>query len=665
MVDAITLEEEDRNDAWKLKDGYERADVERYCITIQLLEIKSSPVTWPRQWYPRLHPEDFWIKLIEDIHSAVSFVPLIGGKLVEPIGRFESALAQKLQVTDLWEEALQITGTGLTMRRPIGEATGMAEVLCPEWWKVEVSLEMEVTDSIGRFVVPRSRKKHVQGDGTLPDVVEMSLLCLQPGQSCEVCCQKASLCTLLAESSNLPLYVRIWLLSRSESRNSLHLQVLEHSRLLMKQKRFLLALLKLRSLCTHELLGQFKEEMLKLLCICEHHLGLPAAKVSADALVKGNRNAKYLVLRARINLSSEPSKAVHDLNMASELDPTLVNDRFLRRAKHEMKRERRAKQWFDGRDVEDRIAKARSPDICHQCNRLCNGRKGTSSMDRKYLCQECWTCWSTIRQSQQKELDRQVEKATYSDYSTGTDELPSLDDTPQDWNSRHPMWDRENRDRPNWRRPYESCDSRCLGTWAAILSILGAGRNTATLFSLFGHLKTSENYTTVIWINYILSLLSILSPWVVFPYSFGIQSFQQSNSGFAGMQHSFLYFRCCLGDLSNYLGSSGLDAQFYVAGTLLLISGTGEGMRSWCGRNASPDTFPPYIRSLHPGPWMSWALSRLRVRPKLADTGGWVYTKHQTTSRRPVVQSCGSNRPKSEDSDASDTVNLELPASYC
>ena len=27
------------------KDGYERVDVERYCVSIQVLEVKSSPAT--------------------------------------------------------------------------------------------------------------------------------------------------------------------------------------------------------------------------------------------------------------------------------------------------------------------------------------------------------------------------------------------------------------------------------------------------------------------------------------------------------------------------------------------------------------------------------------------------------------------------------------------
>ena len=49
------------------------------------------------------------------------------------------------------------------------------------------------------------------------------------------------------------------------------------------------------------------------------------------------------------------------------------------------------------------------------------------------------------------ELERRIEKATYSDYSTGTEELPSLDDVPQDWDSRHPMWNRENLERPDWQ----------------------------------------------------------------------------------------------------------------------------------------------------------------------------------------------------------------------
>jgi len=362
---------------------------------------------------------------------------------------------------DLWQEALEITGSGLTMRRPswCKAQKDAKQVLSLEWWKAEVSLEMEVRDCVGRVVVPHhSVKGCVQGSGTLPDIVEIALLRLQPGQSCEVCCQKLSFRTWDLAEPNLPLYLRIWMISRSKASAGSSLEglqeVLQHAKLLIKQKRFLLALLKLRSLCnTPAPLERFNEETLRLLCICEHRLGLPA-KESADALVKCRFRSKNLVLRARIRMSSEPALALCDLKTASQLDPTFVSSELVRRAKQQLKRQRRAARWFDGHGVDERIEQASSPYICNQCNRLRNGHKGEpgSKMEGKYLCEDCWKCWSTIRHSQQKELTRQVEKATYSDYSTGTDELPSLDDTPQDWDSRHPMWNRENVDRPNWQR---------------------------------------------------------------------------------------------------------------------------------------------------------------------------------------------------------------------
>ncbi|OLQ06328.1 hypothetical protein AK812_SmicGene10421 [Symbiodinium microadriaticum] len=100
------------------------------------------------------------------------------------------------------------------------------------------------------------------------------------------------------------------------------------------------------------------------------------------------------------------------------------------------------------------LKQARSAVLCFQCGRLrSDGHVGEagSKMAGRYLCEECWSCFRKIRRCQQLELDRRVEKATYSDYSTATDELPSLEDVPQDWDRRHPMWQRSNETNPDWQ----------------------------------------------------------------------------------------------------------------------------------------------------------------------------------------------------------------------
>ncbi|CAE8632699.1 unnamed protein product, partial [Polarella glacialis] len=105
--------------------------------------------------------------------------------------------------------------------------------------------------------------------------------------------------------------------------------------------------------------------------------------------------------------------------------------------------------------TQERTAEATDEKVCVQCNQLRpEGKRvddAASKWSGQYVCTECWECSRKIRRSQQKELDRRVEQATYSDYTTHTDELPSLDDTPQDWDSYHPMWRRERTDCPDWQ----------------------------------------------------------------------------------------------------------------------------------------------------------------------------------------------------------------------
>lgn len=134
-----------------------------------------------------------------------------------------------------------------------------------------------------------------------------------------------------------------------------------------------------------------------------------------------------------------------------------------RRRREEQKR-RRAARWFDGAGCMERTRAASDARVCSQCTRLCQEGllpQSPQAVAGRYFCRSCWECWSKIRRSQQKHLDRRVEKATYSDYSTATDELPSLDEAPKSWDSHHPMWSREHQGKPNWQLSHLSESERC------------------------------------------------------------------------------------------------------------------------------------------------------------------------------------------------------------
>ncbi|CAK9035643.1 Uncharacterized protein SCF082_LOCUS21377 [Durusdinium trenchii] len=368
------------------------------------------------------------------------------------------------RVSDLWHEALGIPGHGLTLRRPNGQ--GRPEEVAVE--EADVSLDIEVCDGHHghQVLVPRHRKSCVQGSGALPDAVEMCLWCLQPGQSAEVC-QNANFGKLETfegpEHPGFPLFFRVWLHSRAHPGSSgpetatPMASSLHKAKVALKEKRFLLALLRLHSFwqtlkfTTPD--NSLQEDFLRQLLICEHRLGLQTARRTANQLVQLHDSARNLMLRARVRLATEASRALRDITKAMELDPSCCDPQLLQRAKKHVKRQKRTRRWFDGRDVEERSLEAHDPHRCFQCHRVRDGHTGEmgTKMERKYLCKDCWQCWWKIRRCQEAELKRQVEKATYSDYSTATDELPSLDDKPRDWDSRHPMWNRQSAERPDWQ----------------------------------------------------------------------------------------------------------------------------------------------------------------------------------------------------------------------
>ena len=389
------------------------------------------------------------------------------------------------QVLDLWQEVFLVELSGLTLRRlprPALEALE-AGALCGRTGDLgdEVCLDLEVLDGCRRVVIARQTRRCVQGGGSLPDAVEMSLWCLEPGQAGEVCCQDARFGNVELfqglENHCLPLFFRVWLRSRVEvpTDQRSFASTLKHAKEALKQKRFLLGLLRLRSLqttCETGSMGESsQEDFLRQLCICEHRLGLASAEVTANRLVQQHVSARHLMLRARLRVASKPAQALRDIEKALEMDPKRADPKLLQRARKELKRQQRTSRWFDGQDADERTLQASNPHACHQCNQVRqHGHVGESGskMEGKYLCRDCWQCWLKIRRFQKLELDRQVEKATNSDYSTATDELPSLDDKPQDWDSRHPMWNRENPKRPDWQLDFAAKPKQSEG--AATLS---------------------------------------------------------------------------------------------------------------------------------------------------------------------------------------------------
>eukprot|EP00933_Yihiella_yeosuensis_P017467 TRINITY_DN14582_c0_g2_i1.p1 TRINITY_DN14582_c0_g2~~TRINITY_DN14582_c0_g2_i1.p1 ORF type:complete len:310 (-),score=60.46 TRINITY_DN14582_c0_g2_i1:69-998(-) len=180
-----------------------------------------------------------------------------------------------------------------------------------------------------------------------------------------------------------------------------------------------------------------------------------AARATAEELiVEDDFSVRSLTLRGRATLQAgDPQTAKKDFLKALELDPRCKRAKqLLVAARRELRKQRRAALWFDGKGVEGRSSAAVDARVCGQCQQLQReGLDEEAVSAGKYLCRSCWECWRKIRRSQEKELQKRVEKATYSDYSTHTDELPSLDEAPKEWDSNHPMWSRDCPDRPDWQ----------------------------------------------------------------------------------------------------------------------------------------------------------------------------------------------------------------------
>mmetsp|Transcript_144606 Transcript_144606/g.463336 ORF Transcript_144606/g.463336 Transcript_144606/m.463336 type:complete len:355 (+) Transcript_144606:212-1276(+) len=210
----------------------------------------------------------------------------------------------------------------------------------------------------------------------------------------------------------------------------------------------------------------------KLLCdalaarsTAEVRLGLDAeARRDAEALVEAEgRTVRALSALGEALLRRAPEAARQELEVAARLGGSRARQ-LLERALRVERHRRRAAAWFDGEGAEERSAQAGSGQVCHQCKQYRpDGRLVDESHKQwagKWFCESCWECWGKIRRSQQRELDRRVENAVHSDYSTHTDELPSLEDTPKDWDGYHPMWHRARQDMPAWQVAHLSAERR-------------------------------------------------------------------------------------------------------------------------------------------------------------------------------------------------------------
>ncbi|CAJ1393516.1 unnamed protein product [Effrenium voratum] len=338
----------------------------------------------------------------------------------------------------------------VTLRRPANQPLN-----CGACAPAEVELELELADSRARRL---SQRRMRCKQGCLPDAVELALPWLGVGQRCELS-GRLDLERLAAPEEAACL--RVLLLARGEP---VPLEEVEQqAKVLFKAKRFLPALLLLTA-ADHPHASQ---AWLRRRCHCELRLGLAAAAASSARLVARRPSAQHLLLRARARLSQEPAEAVKDIERAAQVDATCRHQKLLSRAQWQLKRQQRARRWFDGNEAFERSREANSSQRCFQCQRLRAGHMGSGKMEGRYLCTECWECWSKIRRCQQAELERRIEKATYSDYSTGTEELPSLDDVPQDWDSRHPMWNRENLERPDWQLRTSKARTKAHRAYAA------------------------------------------------------------------------------------------------------------------------------------------------------------------------------------------------------
>lgn len=349
---------------------------------------------------------------------------------------------------------------------------------CPHEFDT-VKVRIEAQDHWGSLLLPRQTLEYVHGLGEQADCIEMAVGCMDAGESCDVQCHSRAALVggpSLLKDPWLPASFRLFLESfepdaefgaspvnltlqqRMCWAGKLRRTAVELQR---RGRHYLARRLYLRILAAIGLgaaplgdvgrrraVAELRRHCLVQTTSCELKLELASsARASADALLKEHGpSACALTLRGRALLGLAPPLAVADFREVLRLDPASGRaQRLLQRAQQQVKQQRRAQKWFDGRGIETRTAEANDKQVCVQCNRFKPGGRiadDGSKWDGQYFCSECWECWVKIRRCQQRELDRRVDQAVHSDYSTHTDELPSLDDEPKEWDALHPMWAR-------------------------------------------------------------------------------------------------------------------------------------------------------------------------------------------------------------------------------
>lgn len=342
-----------------------------------------------------------------------------------------------------------------------------------------VKVRIEAQDRWGALLFARQTLEYVHGIGEQADCIDVAIGCMAAGESCDIQCHSRAALVggpPLLQDPWLPASFHVFLESfvpNAESGASLaDLPLQQRMRWagklrlaaadLQRQGRHYLARrLYLRILAAigpgvspmgdvgrRRAVAELRRHCLVQSASCELKLELPSlARASANAVLNENGpSACALTLRGRALLTLDPCSAVTDFREVLRLDPASRRaERLLERAQQQVKRQRRAKKWFDGCGIEARMSEANDKHVCVQCSRYRPGGHSAddcSKWDGQYFCSECWECWVKIRRSQQRELDRRVDQAVHSEYSTHTDELPSLDDVPKEWDDLHPMWAR-------------------------------------------------------------------------------------------------------------------------------------------------------------------------------------------------------------------------------
>lgn len=365
---------------------------------------------------------------------------------------------------------------------------------CTPWDFGRVRLQVEAYDARGFLLIPRHTATYIHGQGEQADCIELAVSAMSVEEDCEVLCfwrPGIGPGPALQKDPWLPVSFRIRLESIDAGNDDICIDPVRmafperlryagrakhNAALLCKQRRYVLAYEKYKGVLSflglvtapltdvrqRRMVARMRRQCQLQVAACELKLELwDLAKQTVDAMLKENyvdmqntSSARLLVLRGRALLATDPQAAGNDFERAVALEPS--NERasqWLARARKEVMRQRRAKKWFDGQGIDTRTAEANDAHVCFQCNRYRPGGRyanDKSKGDDHYYCLDCWECWIKIRRCQQRELDKRVDKAIHSDYSTHTDELPSLDDVPRDWDASHPMWNRDTA-RPDWQ----------------------------------------------------------------------------------------------------------------------------------------------------------------------------------------------------------------------